>query len=163
MSEVHIKGLKELQTFLDQLAPKMEANVVRGALRAGMKEVLADAKAGAAVSSGLLRDGLKISMRIKGGRVTASLRATGKHGYLAHWIEFGTAAHEIRPKGGKSLFIAGAFSSVVNHPGAKPKPFMRPALDGRANDALIAAGNYIKNKLSKHGLDTADILIGGDE
>lgn len=164
MSEVHIKGLDQLQKFLDQLAPKMEANVMRGALRAGMKEVLADARAGAAVASGALRDGLKISTRIKGGRVYAHLRATGKHGYLANWIEYGTVAHEIRPKGGKSLFLAGVFSTLVNHPGATPKPFMRPALDARAGEAVVAVGNYIKNKLaSKHGLNTADIVIGGDE
>ena len=164
MSEVHVKGLAELQKFLDQLTPKLEANVMRGALRAGMKPVQTDAKAHAATASGQLRDGLKISTRIKGGRVYARLRATGKHSYLANWIEYGTAAHEIRPKNGKSLFIAGVFGTLVNHPGARPKPFMRPALDARAQDAVIATAEYIKKRLAtKEGLDTADILIEGDE
>ena len=164
MSEVHVKGLADLQKFLDQLAPKMEANIMRGAIRAGMKPVQVSAKAGAAVASGLLRDGLKISTRMQGGRVYSRLRATGKHGYLANWVEYGTVAHEIRPKGGKSLFLAGIFSTLVNHPGARPKPFMRPALDSRAQDAVIAVGNYIKNRLAtKEGLNTADIIIEGDE
>lgn len=162
MSEIHVKGMADLQKFLDQLPAKMEANVVRGALRAGMKLVQADAKAGAAVSSGQLRDGLKISTRIKGGRVYSRLVAKGKHGYLANWIEHGTVAHEIRPKNGKSLFLAGIFSNLVNHPGARPRPFMRPALDARAQDAVVAAAEYMKKRLAtKHGLDTADIVIEG--
>lgn len=164
MAEVHVKGLKDLQKFLDQLAPKMEANIMRGALRAGMRQVQETAKAGAAVASGQMRDGLRVYTRIKGGKVIAGLRAKGKHGYLAHWIEFGTVAHEIRPKGAKSLFIAGLFRQVIQHPGVAARPFMRPALDSRAHDAVIATGEYIKIRLArKHGLDTADIVIEGDE
>jgi HK97 gp10 family phage protein len=52
----------------------------------------------------------------------------------------------------------------VAHPGATPKPFLRPALDAHASDAVEAAGEYIKNRLAtKEGLDTADIVIEGDE
>jgi len=162
-SEQHIKGLSDLQKFLDQLAPKMEANVMRNALRAGMKPVQSDAKAHVSVVSGELRDGLKISTGVKDGRVTARLRTTGKHAFVAHWVEFGTAPHEIRPKGALSLLIAGWFGMVVEHPGAKPHPFMRPALDARAHDAVVASAEYIKGRLAtKYGLDTAGIDIGDE-
>ncbi len=161
---VHVKGLSDLQAFLDQLAPKVERNIMRGALRAGMKPIQEDAKQHAAVASGLLRDGLKISTRAKGGTVTASLKSTGKHGFLAHWIEFGTTAHTITAKNMKSLSVGGMFFQSVDHPGAKAHAFMRPALDARAQDAVVAAGNYIKDRLStKEGLDTSDVMIEGDE
>lgn len=164
MAEVHITGLKELQALLDTLPAKLEANVMRGALRAGMKPVQADAKAHAAHASGLLRDGLKIKTRSKGGRVYAVLRTTGKHSFLANWVEYGTAAHTITAKNRKGLSFGGLFFQSVDHPGAKPHPFMRPALDARAQDAVVAAAEYMKKRLAtKQGLDTADIEISTEE
>ena len=160
---VNVKGLSELAKFLDELAPKLQKNIMRQALRAGMKPVQEDAKAHVAVASGLLQKGLKISTRIKGGTITASLKATGKHAYLARWIEFGTAAHRINPKKAKALSIGGGFAEGVDHPGSKAHAFMRPALDARAQDAVIAVAEYIKERLStKEGLDTSGVLIEGD-
>jgi len=48
----------------------------------------------------------------------------------------------------------------VQHPGSRPKPFMRPALDGRAQDAVVAAAQYMKRRLAtKNGLDTSSVEI----
>ena len=161
---VHVKGLDELQKLLDTLSAKMEQNVMRGALRAGMKPIRDEAKAGAAKATGELAAGLRVSVRARAGKVTASLRAAGKHGYLARWIEYGTAAHRIAAKKGGALFFNGSAVKFVDHPGSKARPFLRPALDARAQDAVIAAGNYIKQRLStKHGIDTADIEIEAGE
>ena len=44
MSEIRVKGLAELQDFLDKLPQKIETNIMRGALRAGAKPVLEAAK-----------------------------------------------------------------------------------------------------------------------
>lgn len=158
-----VKGLAELQKFLDQLTPKMEENVMRGALRAGMKEVLPTARANIHNVSGELAIGLKIGTRSRRGTVTASLKAKGPHAHVAKWVEFGTKPHEITAKDG-SLSFGGGFAKSVMHPGAKRKPFLRPALDQKATAAVVATGNYIKNRLkTKHGLDTAHIKIEGDE
>lgn len=163
MSEVQVTGLKELAQFLDELPAKLQNNVMRGALRAGMKPVQADAKMAVAVVSGQLRDGLKISTRNKAGMVTASLKATGKHGYIARFVEFGTRPHTISAKDGGALAFGGGVYQSVQHPGAKPHPFMRPALDGQASNAVVAAAEYMKDRLStQHGLDTAGVLIEGD-
>lgn len=157
---VHVTGMKELGEFLETLAPKMQKNVMRGALRAGMKVVAVDAKAGAAVASGLMRAGLKISTNSKGGQVTASLKAKGKHGPLAHLIEFGTAAHRIQAKDGGMLSFAGGVYQHVDHPGTRARPFMRPALDAAAAKAVVATAEYIKARLAtKHGIDTSDVEI----
>lgn len=188
--EIHVTGLADLNKFLQELPVKMEKNVMRGAMRAGAKVILDAAKANVHSVSGELAKGLKVSVRIRGGVVIASIKTTGEHSYVAHWVEFGTAAHWIsvqkseRPSRmtwrGVRAFSIGTLNRMakrgslkigtnfigasVAHPGARPKPFMRPALDARAQDAVIAVGEYIKKRLAtKYGLDTSDVLIAGDD
>ena len=161
----HVNGLAELQAFMDQLAPKIERNIAQGALRAGMNVVKPVAQANIHSVSGLLAKGLKVSARARGGVVTATLRTTGPHAFVARWVEYGTKPHTITASDRKGLSFGGAFFQSVNHPGiVNPKPFLRPALDTQARAAVVAVGEYIKNRLAtRHGLDTADIEIGGDE
>ena len=169
MTDIKVKGLADLQTFLDQLPAKMEANVLRGALRAGAKPLLAAAKAAAPVGepsetnrnryklyAGALRDSVRISGRIdkRNGKITASVKAGGKTKsgadvFYAHMVEFGTKPHVI---------------GDGTHPGVQAKPFMRPALDAQSGAAIVAVGEYIKKRLAtKNGLDTADIEIKIEE
>ena len=164
MAEFHVTGLADLQKFLDQLPAKIEKNIMRGALRAGMNTVKPVAKANVHSVSGLLAAGLKVSTRARGGRVTASLKATGPHAYVAKWVEFGTRAHNISAKLGGWLSFMNIFRKEIAHPGTSPRPFMRPALDGQAQNAVIAAAEYMKKRLAtKEGLDTSHITIEGDE
>lgn len=161
MSELHIKGLSELNKFLQELPVKIEKNVLRGSLRAGMNVVKPVAQRNIHSVSGLLAKGLKVRTNARGGKVTASLRTTGPHAWIARFVEFGTRAHRI-PKLGQiaNLFFGGRFAKSVDHPGAKPHPFLRPALDSEAGRATVAAGEYMKQRLeSRHGLDTAYIEI----
>ncbi len=161
---VHVKGLAELEKYLDQVPVKMQKNVMRGALRAGMEPVAEAAKTNIHSVSGQLAAGLKIRTRAKGSVVMARLVAEGKHYFVAKWVEFGTAAHNIAAKAGGALSFAGIFAAAVWHPGARPHPFLRPALDGNATAAVVAAAEYIKKRLAtKAGLDTSAVLIEGDE
>ena len=163
MADVHVKGLAELQKFLDRLPAKLEANVMRGALRAGMKTVLPVAQANVHSISGELARGLKLSTRSRRGIVSASIKSKGPHGFVAKFVEFGTAAHVIRSKGNGFLSFLGIFAKSVEHPGARAKPFMRPALDGQAQNAVVASAEYMKKRLArKEGLDTSSVLIGGE-
>ncbi len=161
---VNVKGLDQLQAFLDQLPAKLEQNVMRGALRAGMKQaVLPQVKANVPVKTGTLRDGLKLGTSARAGTVTAKITATGKHAFIAPWLEFGVAAHQILAKKGGWLFFGGVFAKAVDHPGIQPRAFMRTALDAQAGAAVVAAAEYMKNRLAtKNGLDTADITIEAD-
>lgn len=164
MAEVHIKGLADLQRFLDQLTPKMERNVLRGALRAGANVVKPVAAANIHSVSGELAKGLKVGSRARGGVVTASVKAAGPHAFVARWVEYGTKPHTITAKNRKGLSFGGVFFQSVDHPGATPHPFLRPALDSQATAAVVAVGEYIKRRLAdKHGLDTADIEIGPED
>lgn len=159
----NVKGLAELQGFLDTLPVKVEKNILRGALRAGMRVVQPVARANVHSVSGELARGLKISTSARGGRVMARLRATGKHAHIAKWVEFGTAAHAITAKIAGMLSFGGLFRRSIQHPGARPKPFMRPALEAQAGSAVVAAGEYMKRRLTKQGLDASDISVGADQ
>lgn len=165
MSEITVKGLRELQSFLDSVSPKIERNIIRGALRAGAKVIMQEAKANVPIKSGTLRDSIRLSVRARGGAVTASVKAGGKtktggDAYYANMVEFGTAAHTITAKNRKVLSFGGRLFQSVEHPGARPHPFMRPAFDSKSQEAVLQVGNYIKQRLAtKQGLDTSDIEI----
>lgn len=161
MAELNVKGLKELQKFMDTLSPKLEANVMRSALRAGANVIKAAAKQNVPVKSGTLRDSIRVTTRSRGGKVSASVNVGGKKAWYAHIIEFtGAAAHKITAKKGSALAFAGGLYESVDHPGMKAKAFFRPALDAQAQNAIVEVGKHIKSRLAtKHGIDTAGIAI----
>ena len=161
----HVKGLSELVKAMEVLPVKVEKNILRGALRAGMNTVKPVAQQGVHQISGKLAKGLKVGTKSKGGTVIANLKATGQHAFIAHMLEFtGARPHRITPKIAKAVSIGGRIYSAVNHPGFTKKPFMRPALDQQAQAAVIAAAEYMKNRLAtREGIDTAHIMISGDE
>lgn len=159
MADVHVKGLEDLQKFLDELPAKVEKNIIRSALRAGAKLIQQQAVANVPVKSGELRNSLKISTRARVGRVTASVKTKL---FYARFVEFGTHAHNIAAKTGW-LSFGGIFAKSVQHPGARPHPFLRPALDATASAAVVAVGEQVKKRLTKEGLDAADVMVEGDE
>lgn len=170
-----IKGFAELQKYLDQLPVKIEANILRGALRAGAKVISDAAKQNAPTGepsargkkryklyNGALRDSIRVSGRID--RLQSNVKAriiaggksreTGANVFYAHMIEYGTRRHSTKKRG----------RGDQNHPGTIARPFLRPALDSAANEAIKTAGEYIKKRLAtKHGINTADINIELDE
>lgn len=155
-----VKGLPELMKFFDEFTGKVQRNIVRSGLRAGAKVIKDEAaqqlQSHGSVVSGKLAAGLKVTTGSKGDTVHATLRTSGPHGYVAHWVEHGTSAHEIVAKNGHALSFGGGFAHSVHHPGAKPKPFMRPALDTRAQDAVLAMALKMQERMTKAGLEAAD-------
>jgi len=166
---VHFKGLSELSKFMEQLAPKMEANVMRAALSAGAKVVRDVVVTNCPVGEpsrknremygaepGDLQKTIRYGSRIKqrAGKVTAYVRAggrvkgTNRKVYWAVMAEYGTQPHMI----GKWL-----------HPGARANAYARPALDAESEHALAVIANFIKNRLEqKHGLDTSAVVLGDE-
>jgi len=163
MLEVKINGLAELEKTLSELTDKLQRNVLRSALRAGAKVIETQVKEqlqdDGSVHTGRLRDSIHASVRVIRGKPVATITAggSGKNAaFYARFVEFGTAAHDIKPKKHKSLFFAGLMREVVHHPGAKKKPFMRPALDTASAPATLAFALQIKKRLTKQGMDTPD-------
>ena len=161
---IEIRGLDELHRLMRELPEKIERNILRGGLRAAAKVVEDEARrlvpvappsGGNAkaygVAAGALRASIRTSMRVrtKAGWVNAQVKAGNKQAWYAHLVEFGTARHWIKPKNRKSLFFAGLAREAVDHPGARPKPFMRPAFDANAQGAIEAMADYIRQRLPK--------------
>lgn len=162
-----VKGLAELQAAMDQLPAQIERNIMRAALRAGAKVLLAEAQGTAAFAddTGALRGSLRITTSVRRGTVTAAVKAgptkRDKRPWYARLVEYGTKAHIIRAKPGGLLAIG---VSKVHHPGAKARPFLRPALDTKAQAAVQAMAEYIRQRLaSKHGIDVPAPREEGDD
>lgn len=161
MSDVHVKGLAELDKFLGTFAPRVQRNILRSALRAGANVVKAQAQANIHSVSGALAASLKVGSRARGGVITAN---AGTKLFYAKFVEYGTRPHTISARDGGALRFGGGFYTEVDHPGVtKGHAFLRPALDTQAKAAVIAVGEQIKRRLTKEGLDVADVLVEGDE
>lgn len=153
MSDEYIGGGRQLDDFLKTLSTKVEKNIMRSALRQGANAFKDAVKANIPVDSGALRRSVRVSTKAKGGRVTASLRVGNKRAWYGHMVEFGTRAHQILPKNAKALAVAGMPVKSVDHPGAAPRPFMRPAFDGRSAAAVQAVAAQIRARLTAEGIN----------
>jgi HK97 gp10 family phage protein len=164
--DVSIAGGKQLQEFLKALPAKVEKNIMRAALRAGARVIANEAKTLVPVGSGKLKKSLRTGSDATKGKVTAYVRAGGrrsgatkdKDAFYAQFIEYGTAAHAIKPKNKKRLKFTAADGTVVitrlvRHTGAKPKPFMRPAFDAKGDAAVRAVSAKIRERLTKAGIE----------
>ena len=148
MNEVSVTGLAELERFLAELPERLQVKIARAALAAGAREIRDEARKIVPVKSGDLRKTIRASTRRgKDGMVTASIRAGSKKAFYAHFVEYGTQPHDIRSKNGGAMRVGKAFRVVMRHPGAKAKPFMRPALDSKARDAIEATAAKMRERL----------------
>lgn len=69
---------------------------------------------------------------------------------LALWLEYGTRPHRIpksRKRGRKVLKIGDRYVRWVNHPGARPRPWLRPAFDEKQGAAQAEMGRATKKAL----------------
>jgi HK97 gp10 family phage protein len=120
----------------------------------------------------------KVITKLPGGGV----KVRYQNAFYAHWVEFGTKKHliKVRPedrpqrmtrrglraysiptinrmvaKG--SLIIGRHFvGPVVQHPGANPQPFMRPAVDRKKREAVDATAAYLRRRIEKERLKGPD-------
>lgn len=154
MADEAIAGGRELDAFLQQLPVKVEKNILRSALRAGVNEFKDAVKVDIPVDEGDLKASVRVVTGAKRGTVYARLKVGGKRAPHAHLVEFGTAAHKIAAKPGHALSFNGTTVREVNHPGARAKPFMRPAADSRPPAAVAAVAAKIRERLTKEGINT---------
>lgn len=148
-----IRGGRELGQFLQQLPVKVERNILRSALRQGANVFKAEMKQEVAVDEGDLRDSIRVSVTAKGGTVYAAVKAGGKKAPHWHLVEFGTRPHKIKPKDAHALTVGGKVVGEVDHPGARAKPFARPAFDSKASASIEAVGMQVRKRLTKEGIN----------
>ncbi len=160
---VTVKGSANVKRFLSGLPKEIEVKLLRGAGRVAGK-VIADDAADRATSQDV-RENVVVKVSNRGGQVAVKVTVRPGWSYsLGVWEEWGTEPHFIKvaedQRQGRSigrinklvregsLVINGQFvGETVYHPGAKPAPFLRPALDIRGRDAVAAAQAYINSRI----------------
>ncbi|HEV2378715.1 MAG TPA: HK97-gp10 family putative phage morphogenesis protein [Terriglobia bacterium] len=144
--QIEVSGLKELNAALKDLELKIATKYLRDAMKVGggvfLDSMLSlvrrshghDERA----ARGHIADDLRVRVRASKakGLVVARIGPTKKTAWKANFLEFGTAAHVIRARKAKALFMPGGFIKSVHHPGAVAKPFMRPAFDTMYSTAI---------------------------
>lgn len=167
-SFINIQGAEELLRTLRALPAKVEAQLLRGACRAAAKVVQEEAERLVPRLSGKLAGTLRVtsSISVKKGEVHSTVVAGDrKQVFYAGMVEKGTKRHYIRVSDARTASTAGrlnrlakrgmlkigpgVFVSSVIHPGARPKPFMGPALNNKATEAVEAAAKYIRDHLDE--------------
>lgn len=148
---VKVRGRAALREYMAQLAVDIDEKLLPGAARAGGEIIAAEAKL--RCESSVVAAAIEVKVRKSGGRVVARIGIeTGSRMSLGTWLEYGTDPHKITARG-KTLSIAGRpVGKSVLHPGARPFPFLRPALDMRDRDAFAAAQAFINSRVSRSGI-----------
>lgn len=160
-----IQGLSDIHKYLQEFPVKLEKSIIRGGLRAGAKVIADKAKQLVPTQSGALKESIKVGTRSKRGKVSAILSAGSEKAWYSHIIEFGSGsfyagkgkkskrkAYKINARRQRSLSLNGQMVESVMHPGVKPTPFLRPALDASQADAIKAAADYMRKRINKENL-----------
>lgn len=163
MANLNVTGGDAIAKALADFPVKMEVALMRGGLRAGAVVIADEARSRlvshGSVQTGALRDSIRVRTGKKRGNtvyayVTAGSRKSKDSPWYAHLVEYGVKPHVIiaggGTKSGKALAAMGRIlGEKVDHPGAPPKPFMRPALDSKTQPAIDAVANYLKNRIEQ--------------
>jgi hypothetical protein len=174
-----VTGKGDVRRFIAGLPADLESKVLRGAARAGGKVVADEIKA--RTPSDAVRESVRIRTQLGTGRVVVKIDV--KPGWarsVGTWLEYGTDPHFITvdesqrdgmsasrinkmSKAG-SLVIGGKFvGTTVFHPGARPQPTFRPALDAKEDEAVAAAQAYINSRVTRNGIVGAPDAKGDEE
>lgn len=170
MTTSHVKGLEQVNKYLTAFPARFQRNALRAGLTAAARIIRDDARLRAPTKTGQLTKAI-VSGNPKpesDGSVTIRVYVdeTKPHGFLGWFHEYGVAPHFIRAgdtsvslrtinrnaKGadakeyGDGVLKIGEnyISGGVMHPGHAAHPFMRPALDAKANEAIAAFADRIE-------------------
>lgn len=132
---------RELLRQLGRLEKVTQRRVTQKILRRSGAPIRADAKRRVPVKTGRLKRSIKTYTKIQ--RYRAEGRVESREPY-AHLVELGTSAHfqkrKLRHEKRARRFL---------HPGAKPKPFLRPAFDSHKDEAVGIAKNTLREEIDK--------------
>ncbi len=134
-----VVGAEELSRNLKALGKSIGARHIDPAMRAALKPILKTAKEKAIprrqahTTNG---EHLDQNLVIVPGEMQSSTRrvqrvsATGRAMKIAHLVELGTLPHWQPNRG-------------IMHPGARPYPFLRPAVDEHADETIVLPGKEL--------------------
>lgn len=128
--EFRMHGLKELQDSLNRLPDQLRENALKNASAAAARVIRDEAKRRVKVNTGQLRDSIVVSRTFKEKGRKVRLRGAvvlgiqGAARYYAHLVEFGSSR-------------------------LQPRPFMRPAMEAKAREALDAMAARLKVEVER--------------
>lgn len=157
-----IQGGRAMDDLLKTLAPKLEKNIMRAALRAGAAVLRGEARRLVPRDTQDLFKSIRVSTRIRKGQITASVKAGNAIAYYAHMVEFGTRAHTEKAPKGAAMDVNGVARRVVDHPGARQKPFLRNTADNKFHEAVQTIAAKLRERLTEHGLNNPPPLPPDD-
>lgn len=176
-----MKGGPELLTFIGAFPKRLQNGAVRAGLVAAAKPVRDQARALAPKQTGKMAKAIRTgSAKVhRDGTVTISISLRGKngksnnpHAYIGIFWERGTKAYsgQVIVRGGRRRKrseklhagpgkIFGMFPDIAAH---RAHPFMAPALDMRADDAINAFGTRVRSYLKDRTGFTAPVTLEAD-
>jgi hypothetical protein len=169
---VKVRGRQEVKAYLASLPKQIEEKLLRPAAKRGGKVIAEEAALRS--ESHEVAEAITVKSKKGDGRIIVIISVKSGWTYsVGTWLEWGTSPHfisvdESQRKGrsigrinrlanekgsSHSLVIGGKFvGETVLHPGARPHPFLRPALDAKGRDAVAAAQAYINARIGPHGI-----------
>lgn len=160
---IRVEGLKELSVRLKKLDSDVRRKELDNAGRAGARLIRDTAKLLAPTRSGLLHDAIIFRKQRDKSTTYSTTYAVGigSKAWYAHFIEYGTAPHTIRAKRARVLAqrptsfvvtrqtVGGVFGTVVEHPGTRAQPFLRPAWEGKKKVAVTAMRDVLRRRIMR--------------
>lgn len=164
MTTTTIQGLGDLKANLQSLPDKLMKRVLTSALRQGANVIKDEAKALCPVETGALRASIRVTARrgtatlvhfnvVAGGLSSAQQKKFGiETAFYAVMVEEG---HLIRGKGQalkggtrskslqRAILVEHGAASVPAH------PFMRPALENKAQDAITEIADEVSSRMQE--------------
>lgn len=176
MAEFQINGLKELNKALQELPVNIERNILSSAINQGTNVILKQtrlmaptqdikkqlqsrvlkAKRGEVIREIYIQSPRDIKKRKNGEKP----KKAPKDLFYARFFEFGTASYytgkgqtvggpyKVPKKSGKYRIGKNTRGGQFTHPGIKPRPFLRPSLDLKSQEAIKAMATVIRLRLA---------------
>lgn len=171
-----VSGTKQLDDYLSALPKNMQKGAYRAGLTAAAAVVRDEARIRAPKKTGAMAKSIKTGSARQNpdGTFSVSISLKGKDSYLGLFHEYGVAPHNIASTGkgegrvavrkaaeGSGTVQNGVMkigdrfvSGIISHPGHAAQPFMRPALDAVADQAVAAFAEKIRAYIEgKTGFD----------
>ena len=132
---------RELVAALLRLEKIAKKRVGTKVIRRAAAPIRADAKTRVPVKTGDLKRSIRTYVKV--GRFSISGKVESRLPY-AHLVELGTKPHYQTRK-----LKHEKKKRAVKHPGAKPKPFLRPAFDSKKDEAVVNARETLREEIRK--------------
>lgn len=143
---------RELMAAVRMLGSKLGRKNLIKAMRRGADIWKKEAVNNVPVEYGRLKKDLKLRQRVSFESIDISV-GNSRAGAHAKLVELGTAPHKVPPPGSSKKKAKPQRHKphrfVVNHPGARPNPYLRPAFDRKHVETLEKVKEMLRKYIAK--------------